>query len=92
MRWFLGLVLVIALLTGVLYGVGRFLLPNALEVSRQISIERPRAAVFAMTNDLRIAREWSPYYAKDPDAEYVFSGEGPYFVMSYSLRSVQPIS
>jgi len=77
MRWFLGLVLVIALLTGVLYGVGRFLLPNALEVSRQISIERPRAAVFAMTNDLRIAREWSPYYAKDPDAEYVFSGEGP---------------
>ena len=75
MRWFLGLVLVVALLTGVLYGVGRFLLPNNLEVTRQISIERPRAAVFAMTNDLEIAREWSPYYAKDPDADYVFSGE-----------------
>lgn len=75
MRWFLGLVLVIALLTGVLYGVGRFLLPNALDVTRTISIDRPRASVFAMVNDLRIAREWSPYYAKDPQAEYVFSGE-----------------
>ncbi len=77
MRWFLGLVLVIALLAGVLYGVGRFLLPNTLDVTRTISIERPRAAVFAMSNDLRIAREWSPYYAMDPDADYAFSGDGP---------------
>jgi hypothetical protein len=77
MRWFLGLVLVVALVTGALYGVGRFLLPNALEVTRTVSIERPRAAVFAMSNDLRIAREWSPYYAMDPDADYAFSGDGP---------------
>lgn len=77
MRWFLGLVLVIALVAGVAYGVGRFLLPNTLEVTREIDIERPRAAVFAMSNDLRIAREWSPYYAMDPDADYAFSGDTP---------------
>ena len=77
MRWFLGLVLVVALLAGVLYGVGRFLLPNTLEVTRAITIERPRASVFAMSNDLRIAREWSHYYALDPNADYAFSGEGP---------------
>ena len=75
MRWFLGLLLVVALITGVLYGVGRFLLPNDLEVTRTVSIERPRAAVFAMVNDLRIAREWSPFYARDPDADYSFSGD-----------------
>lgn len=75
MRWFLGFVLVIALLTGVLYGVGRFLLPNTLEVTRTVAVERPRAAVFAMINDLRIAREWSPYYARDPEAEFRFSGD-----------------
>ena len=74
MRWFLGLVLVVALLVGALYGVGRFILGNNLEVTRTITIERPRASVFAMSNDLRIAREWSPYYAMDPDAEYTFSG------------------
>jgi hypothetical protein len=28
-----------------------------------------------MVNDLRIAKEWSPYYARDPDADYAFSGE-----------------
>lgn len=77
MRWFLWLVLVIALITGALYGVGRFLLPNDLGVTRTVAIERPRAAVYAMANDLRIAKEWSPYYAMDPDAEYAFSGEGP---------------
>jgi hypothetical protein len=78
MRWFLGLLLVVALVAGALYGVGRFLLPNALEVTRTISVERPRAAVFAMVHDLRIAKEWSPFYARDPDADYGFSGEpGP---------------
>jgi hypothetical protein len=77
MRWFLGLVAVIALVTGALYGVGRFLLPNALTVTQQVSVDRPRASVFAMINDLRIAKEWSPYYAMDPDAEYAFSGDTP---------------
>ncbi|MDX2275243.1 MAG: SRPBCC family protein [Hyphomonadaceae bacterium] len=77
MRWFLGLLLVIALVTGALYGVGTLLLPNTLEVTRSIEIDRPRATVFAMANDLRIVKEWSPYYARDPDAEYQFSGEGP---------------
>lgn len=77
MRWFLGLVLVVALLSGALYGVGRFILGNNLEVTRTVTIERPRASVFAMSNDLRIAREWSPYYAMDPDAEYAFSGGEP---------------
>lgn len=77
MRWFLWLVLVVALIVGVLYGVGRFLLPNDLAVTATASINRPRAAVFAMSNDLRIVREWSPYYAMDPDAEYFFTGEGP---------------
>lgn len=75
MRWFLGFVLVVALVAGVLYGVGRFLLPNDLEVTRTASVERPRVAVFAMVNDLRIAKEWSPFYARDPDAEYSFSGD-----------------
>lgn len=79
MRWFLGLVLVVALALGVLYGIGRFRLSNTLEITRTTTVERPRASVFAMINDLRIAREWSPYNARDPDADYAISetpGEG----------------
>lgn len=75
MRWFLWLLLIVALIAGALYGVGRFLLPNTLEVTRTAAIDRPRAAVFAMINDLRIAKEWSPYYARDPDADYAFNGD-----------------
>ncbi|MCA8886859.1 MAG: SRPBCC family protein, partial [Hyphomonadaceae bacterium] len=75
MRWFLGFLLVIALVLGALFAVGTFLLPNTLEVMRTVTVERPRAAVFAMVNDLRIAKEWSPYYARDPDADYTFSGD-----------------
>ncbi|WP_395646107.1 SRPBCC family protein [Terricaulis sp.] len=77
MRWFLGLVLVVALVTGAAYAVGRFVLPNTLTVSETVSVERPRAAVYAMTNDLRIVKEWSPFYALDPEADYAFGGEGP---------------
>lgn len=73
MRWFLGLLLVIALVGGALYGVGRFILPNSLEVTRTVTVERPRASVFAMINDLRITKEWSPYYARDPDADFAIS-------------------
>ncbi len=75
MRWFLGLMLVVALILGAAYGVGRFLLPNALDVTRTTQVERPRASVFAMINDLNIAREWSPYNARDPDADYAISPE-----------------
>lgn len=91
MRWFLGLLAVIALVTGVLYGVGRFVLPNSLEVTRNVAVERPRAAVFAMINDLRIAKEWSPYYARDPDAEFAISDQpGPGQTMRWasSVREV----
>lgn len=75
MRWFLGLLLVIALVLGASYAIGVFLLKNELEVTRTVQIDRPRAAVFAMVNDLRIAKEWSPYYARDPDADFTFNGE-----------------
>lgn len=91
MRWLLGLVLVIALTLGVLFGVGYFLLPNTLEVTRTTSIERPRASVFAMINDLSIAREWSPYNARDPDAEYSISdapGPGQSMRWSSNVREV----
>src|SRR5262245_25792296 len=91
MRWFLGLVLVVALVLGVLYGIGRFLLPNDLDVTRTTIVERPRASVFAMINDLRIAQEWSPYNARDPDADYAISetpGEGQTMRWDSNVREI----
>lgn len=92
MKWLLGLLVVLVAIFGALFGVGYFLLSNDLTVTRSVEVERPRASVFAMIEDLRIAKEWSPYYALDPDAEYTFSGpergEGQSMRWSSSVRQV----
>jgi uncharacterized protein YndB with AHSA1/START domain len=75
MKALTGLLVVLAALAGVLYAVGYFLLPNSMEVVRPVSIERPRATVFAQVNDLRIAKQWSPLHARDPSAQYTLSEE-----------------
>ncbi len=75
MRWLAGLGVVLAAIAGALYAVGYFLLPNTLEITRTVTIERPRATVFAQVNDLRIVKEWSPVYARDPAATYTFSAD-----------------
>jgi hypothetical protein len=77
MRWFAGLVVVVAAIAGALYAVGYFVLPNTLDVRRSIMVQRPRATVFAQVNDLRIAKEWSPIFVIDPAANYTFSTEEP---------------
>jgi|CXWL01.1.fsa_nt_gi hypothetical protein len=77
MRWFLWLLAGLAALAGVLFLVGQFFLSNSLSVTRSAAIDRPRAIIFALANDLRVAKEWSPFYAMDPDADYSFTGDGP---------------
>lgn len=91
MKWFLGLVLAVALVLGGLYVFGRLFLPNTLEVTSTTVVERPRASVFAMINDLNIAQEWSPYHARDPDAEYAISptpGEGQTMRWNSNVREI----
>ncbi|NWG53810.1 MAG: SRPBCC family protein [Hydrogenophilaceae bacterium] len=77
MKWAAAFVLVLAVVGAALYAVGLFLLPNGVDVTRTITIERPRATVFAQVNDLRIVRQWSPFNARDPSADYTFSGDPP---------------
>jgi effector-binding domain-containing protein/uncharacterized membrane protein len=75
MRW---LAIVAAVVTGiiaVLYGVGYFLLPVRLEVTRSVQIERPASSVHALLDNLRTFNEWSPWFAADPQAEYVTVGD-----------------
>jgi effector-binding domain-containing protein len=77
MRWAAAIVLVLAVVGAALYAVGVFLLPNGVDVTRTITIERPRATVFAQVNDLKIVRQWSPFNARDPSADYTFSSDPP---------------
>lgn len=75
MRWIAIAIAAVAAVAAVLFGVGYFLLPAKLVVREEIEIARPRAAVFALVDNLRTFNEWSPWFAADPQAEYRFEGE-----------------
>lgn len=77
MKWAAALIGVLAAIAGALYAVGYFLLPNVLEVTREATIERPRATVFAMINDLEIVQKWSPVTLRDPNVDYAVEGQTP---------------
>ena len=51
-----------------------FLLPSSVRIERDILIESPPAAVFAVLDDQTRFNDWSPWYGIDPQAKYEFSG------------------
>ncbi|MCP4383567.1 MAG: SRPBCC family protein [Hyphomicrobiales bacterium] len=51
-----------------------FFLPRYPAVSRSIDIAASPSAVFPLVGDLRRFNEWSPWFSRDPDATYTFTG------------------
>ncbi|KAF0174516.1 MAG: SRPBCC family protein [Hyphomonadaceae bacterium] len=75
MRWIAIAIAVLAAAAAILFGVGYFVLPAKLVVERHIEIARPRAAVFALLDNLNTFNEWSPWFAADPQAVYKIEGD-----------------
>jgi uncharacterized protein YndB with AHSA1/START domain len=48
--------------------------PDTFRVARSIRIGAPPEKIFALLNDFRNFRLWSPYETKDPDMTRTFSG------------------
>ena len=67
--------LIIALvgLVVVLAVVG-FLLPSSVHVERSITVGAPPDAVFELVNSFENFNKWSPWYQRDPNAEYRYEG------------------
>ncbi len=65
-----------AVIIGVLV-LGSFLLPRTAQVERTAIVEAPQATVFAALNGYGTFNEWSPWFQRDPDAQYTM--EGPEF-------------
>ena len=69
-RWValgLGVVVVLALL-------GSLLTPRHPTVTRSIDVAAAPAAVFSLVSDLRRFNEWSPWFDRDPNANFTFTG------------------
>ncbi len=56
-----------------------FFLPSQITVQRSLVIRQPPEVIFTVLNDMRHFNQWSPWYARDPDAGYRLEGpaEGP---------------
>jgi effector-binding domain-containing protein len=75
MRWFAAITAVLLVIFGALFAVGYFLLPTAMVVEKNIIVARPRAAVFAILDNLATFSEWTPWTAADPQAIYDVEGQ-----------------
>jgi effector-binding domain-containing protein len=51
-----------------------FLLPAQVHIERSISIDRPVSMMYEILNGYRYYKEWSPWVARDPKAEFIISG------------------
>ena len=73
MRFLRNLLIFVAVVVGVLVVIG-FVLPDAAHVERSVTIDRPPSQVFTVLNGFRRFNEWSPWFDKDPNAKYTYSG------------------
>lgn len=64
----------IALLLFSAFVVTGYLLPTHAHVERSITVERPATMMFTIVNSYRHFAHWSPWVARDPNAEYAISG------------------
>ncbi|MEO8668705.1 MAG: SRPBCC family protein [Bauldia sp.] len=51
-----------------------FALPRHPTVTRTVEVAAPVSVVFPIVSDLRRFNEWSPWFERDPAAEYTFTG------------------
>lgn len=75
MRWFAAILAVLLVVFGALFAVGYFVLPSSMTVEKQVAVDRPRAAVFALLENLRTFNDWSPWSGEETSAAYTVEGE-----------------
>jgi uncharacterized protein YndB with AHSA1/START domain len=51
-----------------------FLLPSTTRVERSVTIDASPIQVFVYLNDYRHFNQWSPWYERDPNTQFEFSG------------------
>jgi len=65
---------IVAMFLFAAFVVTGYLLPSHAYVERSITVERPAGMLFEIVNSYQHFEHWSPWAARDPDAEYVISG------------------
>lgn len=74
MRWLFALSLTLLLILAGLFGYGWFGLTPGLKIEKTLDIERPRAAVFAIVQNLETLPEWAPWLVGVQGARFQAEG------------------
>ena len=69
---------------------GGFVLPDKAHVSRSTVINAPPEKIFTVVSDLRRSKDWSPWFALDPQMTVTFEGEGAGVGQKMSWSSQKP--
>jgi carbon monoxide dehydrogenase subunit G len=69
---------------------GGFVLPDQAHVTRSNVINAPPEKIFAVISDLRRSKDWSPWFALDPEMAVTFEGEGAGVGQKMSWSSRNP--
>lgn len=70
LKWFIVLVIVLALVIG----VGGMLLPREVTIARTIDVNTPADQVFPHLNAMQAIAAWSPWLDRDPNVQLTYSG------------------
>jgi len=70
-------ILIVLVAIAVLLAIIGLFLPSSAHVERSITIDAPQSTVFALINGFRGFNQWSPWFDRDPEAQYTY--EGPDF-------------
>lgn len=69
---------------------GGFVLPDKAHVSRSTVINAPPEKIFPVVSDLRRAKDWSPWFALDPQMTVTYEGDAPGVGQKMSWSSQNP--
>jgi hypothetical protein len=69
---------------------GGFVLPDRAHITRSNVISAPPERIFAVVSDLRRSKDWSPWFALDPQMTVTFEGEGAGVGQKMSWSSQNP--
>lgn len=73
MKFLRNLFIAVAVVAVILVAVG-FFLPKSVHMERSTTINAPIDEVFQQVNTFKNYNSWSPFFERDPDAQYQFSG------------------
>lgn len=89
MKWLFWIIFILAALVGGVLGLAYYVLPPTAAVARSVEVARPASMVYPLLTNLRTFNEFSPWYERDPKAEYAFGG--PAFGVGQSASWVSTV-